>query len=272
MINTVRLCLLIPALFLLSCSDDHQSESATSDTHVETVQSKTDRLKPALMSVAGIPEKSVERQQRVFQNFEQRTRIADYLLAEEYAGDAELEVRLLQARNKQVIELHLQNTTANAVPDEAVQAFYEEHSDRFAIYEYSVAHILIRERNQDAIAETLMAISERLDAGESFEVLVLDYSEDMASKNNNGVLDAMRSDSGAREIIEVVSRLEPGEISVPVQTRRGTQIFKLLEKNTAGAVEFESVKAKVRYQLEQQAKTKELERLAKIASQELNDK
>jgi hypothetical protein len=74
-------------------------------------------------------------------------------------------------------------------------------------------------------ADTLIA---RIQAGESFDTLAKDYSEDHGSAAKYGSLGGFQNRSGwVPQFGEAVAKLQPGQLSAPVQTQFGWHIIRL---------------------------------------------
>ena len=100
-----------------------------------------------------------------------------------------------------------------------------------------VAHIMkiVQDWNDLAQVENarkeIVALYERLNAGETFEELVANYSDDRGSAGHQGELPPFSSNRIVPEFVKEISKLStPGQISEPVRTRFGWHIVKLIEK------------------------------------------
>jgi peptidyl-prolyl cis-trans isomerase SurA len=119
-----------------------------------------------------------------------------------------------------------------------VEEYYEEHAEEVArIPEgYEVAGILVTpEVTEDAkrsAIERMVQVRERLDAGEPFEVLARELSED-ASAQAGGDLGTFGRGVMVPEFEEAAFALDPGDVSGIVPTRFGFHIIQVLEKGDA---------------------------------------
>ncbi len=99
------------------------------------------------------------------------------------------------------------------------------------------------------LAETIQA---KLKAGESFEVLAKQYSEDKATSDLGGRLSLRVGRGDADTPIEtaIFTLDKPGDTSGIVETGRGFYLFKLLERHPPVERDFDAVKAEIIKELE----------------------
>ncbi len=100
-----------------------------------------------------------------------------------------------------------------------------------------VAHIMVtiaQDANEKAKNDAKLKIDElfkKLQNGEKFEQVCKLFSEDETTKNSNGILEVFGAGVMLKEFEEAAFGLkEIGEISLPVRTKFGWHIIKLLEK------------------------------------------
>ncbi len=98
-----------------------------------------------------------------------------------------------------------------------------------------VAHILLRlspsaePAGQQALRARIDAIYDRLQKGESFDMLVRETSDDATSRNNGGILPMFETGRNVPPFEEAAFALTtPGSYSKPVQTNYGWHILKLI--------------------------------------------
>ncbi|MEN8206139.1 MAG: SurA N-terminal domain-containing protein [Pseudomonadota bacterium] len=122
------------------------------------------------------------------------------------------------------------------VDEQAVQALYDEQSLKYVIPEERHArHILIRllpdadETATAAALEKAQGIAARLDAGESFEDLAKELSDDPGSAANGGDLGFFGRGMMAPEFEDSVFQLQKNERSQPVKSPFGFHIIELVE-------------------------------------------
>jgi peptidyl-prolyl cis-trans isomerase D len=119
------------------------------------------------------------------------------------------------------------------VTEEQIQARYEADRAEFTGGDQRrTAHILLEvgpDRDEDTARETLRAARERILAGEAFEAVAKELSEDAGSAATGGDLGFMSRGTLVPEYEAVAWSLAPGEVSEPVSTAFGVHLIKLLE-------------------------------------------
>ena len=116
--------------------------------------------------------------------------------------------------------------------------------------EATVAHIMIRNKAEASEAyEKASEIYNKLKAGEDWEVLCRQFSEDPASKENGGVLRPFTSGMMVEPFSNAAFALKnPGDISDPIQTPYGWHIIKLISKKELGS--FEEIQVEIKKKIE----------------------
>jgi parvulin-like peptidyl-prolyl isomerase len=99
--------------------------------------------------------------------------------------------------------------------------FEKEFNQDINISEYKIRHILVKDPK---LAEKVYQEAKN---GDSFDQLAYKYSEDIATKNNGGDLDYVRSDQMMPEMQKVVFNMSAGDIKGPIKTKLGYHIIKL---------------------------------------------
>jgi peptidyl-prolyl cis-trans isomerase SurA len=143
-----------------------------------------------------------------------RKRIADQIIVGQLVNQ--------QIRNKIVIS------------DEEVKSYMDANREKFADTEaYKIRLIFIRKSKDNPDLKTLEAnagaIIQRLKAGEDFSTLAKEFSEDPSAKIG-GDLGYVKKSQMAREFIDILSAIKPGEFSKPFWTDKGLNIIRFDEK------------------------------------------
>ncbi|MDP2168642.1 MAG: peptidylprolyl isomerase [Thermodesulfovibrionales bacterium] len=111
------------------------------------------------------------------------------------------------------------------VTEEEINRYLEEIGRRQG-ETYRIRQIFLRDGGD--VKERTGEVLERLRAGEDFQALAAEYSDDPSGKRG-GDLGSVTLDDLAPEFQEALRTLKPGEVSAPFKTAPGTHIIKLEE-------------------------------------------
>ena len=128
-------------------------------------------------------------------------------------------------------------------PIEANEGLYvfrvETKTDEITGFRYFIVPLALSEAAIQAAREHIEELYQKLEAGEDFNALTAQHSDDTETKENGG-------DLGARSLAElnpktrqIVEALDTGAYSQPVETSSGLHIFKVDERNTPDLSEAE---------------------------------
>lgn len=143
-----------------------------------------------------------------------------------------------------------------------------EKSEAVGIIE--VAHIYVAlnpEADSATIAEKkdkINNISKKIEEGMTFEEAVRQFSEDRGSASREGKLSKFTSSRIVPEFVEVVKKMQVGQVSAPVQTMYGFHIIKLINIEKTGTFEQEKDKLKERLAKDIRSKKSEEAVITKI--------
>lgn len=154
--------------------------------------------------------------------------------------------------------LNKEVTSKISITDQDISNYYNQHKAEFNLIEpqYHLARILVtstpnpevrtqnKAQNDSDARKKIQMILNRLDSGDDFATLAMNYSEDTSTSGNGGDLGFVpesslrNTDPGTRE---VVGKLKPGQYSgiIPLANPMnkqvsGYQIVKLVSKEPAG--------------------------------------
>lgn len=158
------------------------------------------------------------------------------------------------------LELNLQNLISKQKFTEAqLKQYYETNLTNFTVPErWHVAQILVRlmpnsDAEQISSANAKMAeIEQQLKSGQSFAAVAAKYSEDVITAQKGGVLPWFSAGMIEPGIVSAVSKLKPGEVSAPVQTKFGLSIYKLLAYTPKKVEPYDKVAVQVKNMMQQE--------------------
>ena len=145
----------------------------------------------------------------------------DYMTEERFDFDY---VRLPRSRLEGEIE----------IADETVQLAYEDEVATMPEPRRRVAHILLQVGDERSVDDAVAALRRTRDdilGGASFEELAAELSEDPTA-DNGGDLGMVGAGVLPPAFEDVLSSLEPGSVSEPVQTEFGVHLIKLVDVET----------------------------------------
>ena len=156
---------------------------------------------------------------------------------------ADFKARLLMTEHlKLEVQSALRATDWDAVAKEHYTANKAKYQTRERV---SAAHILIssNDRTRDEAQALANNVAVRLQAGEEFEALAQEYSDDKGSATKGGDLGAFPRDAMVKPFEDAVFAMtEEGEISVPVETQYGYHIIRFNERAPGRQRSFEEAK------------------------------
>ena len=212
---------LLLLLFLLPLSALAQDETLFTIDGIPVMRSEFERIYHKNNHVEGVENKSVEEYLDLFINFKLKVLEAKRLgfdtvpsFIKELAGYREqLEKPYLQDRN-----------VINALVQEA---YYR------TLNEVNASHIMVRLPENPTPADTLKAyqrildLRKRAEAGEPFEKLALDLSDDPSAKINEGRLGWFSAFTMVFAFENAAYHTAVGEISMPVRSKYGYHLIKV---------------------------------------------
>jgi peptidyl-prolyl cis-trans isomerase SurA len=140
---------------------------------------------------------------------------------------------------------------------------------RTAQGEVKVAHIMVKTSAAMSADDSLKAakkineIYEKLHAGEKFEDIARQFSEDQSTAKNGGVLPSFGTGRMVPEFEKAAFALKTtGEFSQPIKTSYGWHIIKLIEKKGIGS--YEEVQAELKQKVQKDSRS-ELSKASMIA-------
>ncbi len=127
-------------------------------------------------------------------------------------------------------------------------------------FEYTVAHILflIEKGGVQKAQERAALVLGKLKAGEDFDKLASEYSED-PNFSSGGLLGTFKSGEFSKELEQVVQKMAVSDTSRIVQTKAGLHILKLVKRKLVPDPKLEKAKDEIRGQLYDKAYKKQFQ-------------
>jgi peptidyl-prolyl cis-trans isomerase D len=132
------------------------------------------------------------------------------------------------------VVFHKMKPDSAPVPEDSIRVYYEQHPLEFTVPARArVRHILIAFRPGDgpgartAARQRALDVLKRVKAGEDFEALAKEYSDDRGSAAQGGDLGEIARGQVVKEFGDAAFALKPGELSPVVETQFGFHIIRL---------------------------------------------
>lgn len=169
-----------------------------------------------------------------------------------------------------------------AITDAEAKAYYDAHRTEFTTpSSLTIREILVEvPAPTDAQKQALFSVAsdddakakaealrKRALAGEDFAQLAATESA-AASKANGGLIGPISADELAPAMAELFEKMKPGEISEPMRSQRGYQVFKLESKSATEVLDFDKARDQIANKVFAQKRQGELDRyLRRLRSQ-----
>jgi len=193
--------------------------------------------------------------------------------------DADLnQAELEEFRRQMLIGRYFEEHLKQSVDDDSVHKYYTNNAAQYESKSIHAAHILIRVDSKMSEAERQAKLSSahqaysRIQKGEDFSAVAKAFSEDTVSGQKGGDLGWLNEGAVDAEFSKKLFAMKQGEVSEPFLTPFGFHIVKMIEGPQVLKKSVESVQGEIRYQLRNQAKIDETERLLKSVKVVRKDK
>ena len=256
----VSACCVAVLMLMAGCSD---SGSIASVNGKDISQEEFN----AYLKFKRIPEQDKDRVARARDEYINRAALVAAIEETEKLDAAQMQAELEEFRRQMIIGRYFEEHLNKAVDDDAVRNYYSSNPDQYESQRVHAAHILIRvdssmgETERQAKLSSAHEAYSRVQKGEAFETVAKALSEDKVSAEKGGDLGWLIEGAVDAEFSKKLFSMKPGEVSEPFLTPFGFHVVKMLEGPQVIKRPLESVEGDIRYQLRNQAKVSETERL-----------
>lgn len=223
----------------------------------------------AYLKFKRVPEQDKKRVDRLLDDYLQREAITQQVMDSEFIDPALINAEIEEFRKEMLIGRYFESFLKDKVNDEAVRNFYNSNPGQYNVEKVRVSHILIRanksmsDNERQALLTKAREAHSKLTSGVEFDAVVKEYSEDKVSAKKAGDIGWIKKGAIDPVFSEKVFAMKKGDISEPFATTFGFHIVKLVDGPQVIQSSFEKVKGNIRYQLRQQAKQAEIDRILK---------
>lgn len=223
----------------------------------------------AYLKFKRIPEQDKPQVERALDDYVKREALTQIIEKSKRLDSQLVKAELDDFRREMLISRYFESYLKESVSDEGVRNYYASHAANYEAKSVHAAHILIRidpkmgEPERQAKLSTAHEAYSRIQKGEDFAEVAKTYSEDKVSAEKGGDLGWLREGAVGPEFSQKLFSMKPGEVSEPFLTPFGFHVVKMLEGPQVIKKPLEAVEGDIRYQLRNEAKMAETERLLK---------
>lgn len=223
----------------------------------------------AYLKFKRVPEQDKARVDRALDEYVQRAALAAAIEKTEKLDADLIGAELEEFRRQMLIGRYFEEHLKKSVDDDAVRNFYTNNMADYETQRMHVAHILVRvdskmsETERQAKLSTAHEAYSRIQKGEEFTDVAKIYSEDTVSAKKGGDLGWLAEGSVDPEFSKRLFSMKPGDVSEPFLTPFGFHVIKAVEGPQKVTRPLDAVEGDIRYQLRNETKIVETERLLK---------
>ena len=260
-----KLSVISLAFILLSACSENSSDIIAKVGDINITKLEFERY----LTLKNIPLGNKLHVDNALKSYLQRTALVQSIEAQPAYDKNILAAEVNEFKKQTLLTRHFESVLKDKVNEAAIHNFYNTHQEQFQSKKINVAHLLIRTNTKMSDAEKQARLNKaqeaysRLMANEDFSLIVAEYSEDKRSAKKSGQLGWIKEGAISPVFSNKVFALAKNEISQPFATSFGIHIVKVLQDAQIVTSPYEQVKGDIRYQLRQQVKQAENERLSK---------
>lgn len=227
----------------------------------------------AYLEFKRIPQDDKKQVEAAKASYDERVALVAAIQKTDTANDSLIKAEIADYERQITVSRYFERFLNKTVNEQAVKNYYDMHPELYEQKRAHVAHIFFRTNPQmsDAEREAKMIkardVYSKLSAGESFEAVVAAFSEDTMTANKGGDLGWMTEGAvDAAFSQQVFNGKKEGDdtakaFSEPFVSGLGIHIVRVIEEPKQVKEPFENVKGDILYQLRQEAKQAEMQRL-----------
>jgi peptidyl-prolyl cis-trans isomerase C len=256
---------LLVAVLLLSmvgCNEKNENTIATvNDKKISSEQFA------AFLRFKRVPENDEKRKAGLLEQYLEREALAAVIEKKGLLDNNLIQAELNEFKKEMLISRYFEKYLDKQVTDQAVTNYYNTKASEYEQKKAHVAHILIRlnktmsEPERQAKLTTAQEAYSKIRSGEDFAKVAETYSEDTISAKKGGDLEWMKEGSVDAHFSQTIFSMKVGDVSEPFETPFGFHIVTLIEAPQVVKQPLKAVAGDIRYQLRNQAKKAEMERL-----------
>jgi peptidyl-prolyl cis-trans isomerase C len=254
---------------LVGCNGDKEKDATGKNNKVATVNGRSISAGQfdKFLEFKRLPPKDEAGKARLLDQYLEREALAAVIEKKGLLDNDLVQAELNEFKKELLISRYFEKYLGEQVTDQTVTNFYNTKAAEYEEKKAHVAHILIRlnkkmsEEERQAKLTTAREAYSKIRAGEDFGQVAGTYSEDTISAKKDGDLGWIKEGSIDEKFSKTVFALKEGDVSEPFETPFGFHVVRLLEAPQVVKQPLKAVAGDIRYQLRNQAKKAEMERL-----------
>lgn len=221
----------------------------------------------AFLQFKRVPPGDEKRSAALLEQFLEREALASVIEKKGLLDNALIAAELNEFKKEMLISRYFEKYLDEQVTEQAVTNYYNTRAAEYEQKKAHVAHILIRlnskmsEEERQARLTTAQEAYSKIRTGEDFVQIAAIYSEDAISAKKGGDLGWVKEGSIDGRFSQTVFKMNQGDVSEPFETPFGFHIVSLIEAPQVVKQPLKAVAGDIRYQLRNQAKQAEMDRL-----------
>lgn len=239
-------------------------------------QAEVSNLDPAFkayLEFKRIPQDDKKQVEAAKASYDERVALVAAIQKTDTANDSLIKAEIADYERQITVSRYFEKFLNKTVNEQAVKSYYDMHPERYEQKRAHVAHIFFRTSPQmsDAEREAKMIKARdaysKLSSGESFESVAAAFSEDAMTSGKGGDLGWMTEGAVdaafSQQIFNAKKQSDESAkvFSEPFTSGLGIHIARVIEEPKQVKEPFDNVKGDILYQLRQEAKQAEMQRL-----------
>jgi peptidyl-prolyl cis-trans isomerase C len=259
-------------LVLSGCGSENKASASSKVLAEVNGEAVSEGMFDAYLDYKRIPKNDTKAVDRELSDYLERVGMAQVILSQKLLDPMRIETEVNEFKKQMLISRYFEQFLREKVNETAERNFYAANAERFQSKKAHVAHVLIRtnpkisQQEREALLTKAQEVYSKAMSNEEFAVLAQQYSDDTLSAKKGGDLGWITEGSIDPAFVNAAFGMKKGEISQPVVTPFGFHVIKVLEEAQIVKKPYESVKGDIRFELRQQAKKAEMDRLKTLVT------
>lgn len=259
------ICSLTLVTLMTACSDENTIANVNG-------RAVSDAEFNAYLAIKRVPADDKKRRDSELDSYLQREALAAQIENTGSLNQHSIDAQINEFRKQTVISRYFEQFLADKASEQEIRNYYNSNPDQFKSLKARVAHILIRvntgvsDVERQALETRAQEVFSKANRGDDFAELARAYSDDKRSAQQGGDLGWINQGAVEKSFSDAVFAMSPEQIVGPIKSSVGLHIVKMIEAPKDVKQPYEKVRGDIRYQLRQQAKQAEMQRLHALSN------